>query len=264
MSDTNILDQIKADDLEDIESGGIPEQYAISSEPNLTQINYDLVDTMGRITPQAKGQLESELGSPLKRVGGGSTKEVFGTSDGSKIILVANSETNAATLGQLTNQIDFYRRFSRSPNFNDIVVGAEKFIQNKYGQDRGMIQPNYGISISEYRNKGGKLTAGEIDSFSSKHQQFIAESGFAHGDLGINWDSVRIDPQTKKLKFIDYNGRGNAIASGADTLRYHTHPNSQEELVENDRYIQARDNEAEQLNRDLKSFFGIKEQSKAA
>ncbi len=189
----------------------------ITAVPKVT-LNLSSLPPQSGFTPGIIHQLlEESTHINLQRIGGSASREAFYNPRTNEVYLVLNSLNLPIIQKQLEEQIKFYISYKEDEAFSQVIAPITGIITIKKldGDGEaivGMIQKSAGISLAEYKRRGGKITSKQIEEFLENYRKVIELTGLPHGDLThsgwvVEWDNIRIDPETGRLRLIDYQGK---------------------------------------------------------
>lgn len=184
-------------------------------------------DERGASNPGVFPVLNEEFGGQFEKAknSGSGSKETY--SNGELIIqtIKGNEIKNPMHWKQIDDQMKFYKRYSTSEAFKNVVVPIKAVIQDENLNDIGTVAEYYGISFEDYRNNGMRTPSGavvtraSINQFVENYRKLIDETGFPHDDFVFGTykigkqefynsepGNIRVGPNGE-LRFIDYQGR---------------------------------------------------------
>lgn len=215
----------------------------------------------GSVTTKDMASVEEALSA--KRVGGSASREAFLNQESGEIFILINVLTNPKILVQLRKQVEYYTKYRNCEVFDSAVAPITGIIRDQKTKEViGMAQKYFGIPLTEYKRNMGELTGDEtermrrqINILAEKYQQIIDLTGSPHGDLvhgkfgnlySVEWDNVRIDPNTGELRLIDYYGKEGFVYYEGEIL----HPNDP-------KYEEIKKNEPSYLKEALTQYFRL-------
>lgn len=183
----------------------------------------DVYGVIGRVSHEAKVELADDSGGELRRLGGGANKDVFVNEKAAEVFIIASDANNPWVIIPIREQIAFYEKHKGNQVFQKTVVPLTKVLEDKDGNIVGMGQTFFGRGLDHFRATGGSLAPEEIVSFCEKYRELLASIKVAHGNLlaegKLNGDQIRIDLQTRELRFVDYYPNGGILEIAHQSYR---------------------------------------------
>jgi hypothetical protein len=189
------------------------------------RLSTEVADSDGRLTEAAKTELERHYQQPVTLFSAaGNSKTLYKVGELKELIGIFKRDP--IHYNQSLEQVEFYRRHQDLAEFTQIVVPMTKVIEDQTGAIAGAEYPEFGISVPKFKEKFPPLTVREIEKFIQAYGMLIAHTGIAHGDFVVgkqlqvaDHSNIRIDPQSRQLKFLDYNGQGGTMNFHGQIIR---------------------------------------------